>query len=109
MVTHPSTSQARLRLISSIETNALPLRQTTSEGMYCMCSSLSVWTPPTGGGGIMFSGRPLSIRLLTPILRDAVSLLSERICRKLDYKYSSCDWALLRRFSRAEVKGHFNN
>jgi len=43
-------------------------------------------------------------KVLTYLLTD-ISLLSEHIPMKLAKKYSTCEWALLKRFSRSKIKG----
>ena len=52
--------------------------------------------------GVMFPGR-LSVRQLTRISRDMISLHKEIEIHKLIY--SSCELELMKRFSRSEVKG----
>jgi len=49
--------------------------------------------PAIGGESIMFSGRPSgrpAVRPLTPISRDAMSVLSERISTKLVNIFIAC-------------------
>ena len=56
---------------------------------------------------LLFMPPPTTVRPLTSISREAISLLTGRISMKL--KSSTYEWALLKRFSRSEVKGqgHF--
>ena len=65
--------------------------------------------PPTSSSrGIMFSSCTAGSCPSTPVLRDAVSLFLEDF-NETCHIYSSCEWALLKRFSKSEVKVMYTN
>ena len=68
----------------------------------CGVKALLYLRQPMVGGSIMFCGRPF-VRPLTFISRDAISLyLVEGL--QWNLIVTSCGWALLKRFSRSNIK-----